>query len=143
TPERAVAGGPRAARRLSRRPRRPGVGAPDGAGSRPRRSGLVTRVKHAAGDTFRSLRSRNFRLFFGGQLISQVGNWLTMIAQTLLVLSLTGNGLAVGLLVGCQFFPVLAFGAFTGLIADRSDKRKLLLIVQVFAMAQSFTLAAL
>jgi MFS family permease len=103
----------------------------------------MMRIRRVARDTFRSLDSRNFRLFFGGQLISQVGNWLTMIAQTLLVLHLTGNGLAVGVLVGCQFLPVLLLGAWAGLVADRSDKRRLLLIVQVFAMAQSFTMATL
>jgi MFS family permease len=103
----------------------------------------MMRIRRVARDTFRSLEIRNFRLFFGGQLISQVGNWLTMIAQTLLVLHLTGNGLAVGVLVGCQFLPVLVLGAWAGLVADRSDKRRLLLIVQVFAMAQSFTLATL
>jgi MFS family permease len=93
--------------------------------------------------TFRSLRNRNFRLFFGGQLISQVGNWLTMIAQTLLVLKLTDGGLALGILTACQFAPLLLLGAWTGLVADRSDKRKLLLVVQTLAMAQSFVLAAL
>ena len=86
---------------------------------------------------------RNFRLFFAGQFISQVGNWLTLVGQTLLVLKLTGNGVAVGLLVACQFLPVLVLGAWSGLVADRSDKRKLLLIVQSFAMLQSFVLAAL
>jgi MFS family permease len=94
-------------------------------------------------NTFRSLRVRNFRLFFGGQLISQVGNWLTMIAQTLLVLKLTDGGLALGILTACQFAPLLLLGAWSGLVADRSDKRKLLLIVQTLAMAQSFALAAL
>ena len=94
-------------------------------------------------NTFRSLRSRNFRLFFGGQLISQVGNWLTMIAQTLLVLKLTRDGLALGILTACQFGPLLLLGAWAGLVADRSDKRKLLLVVQTLAMAQSFVLAAL
>src|SRR3954462_11209537 len=94
-------------------------------------------------DTFRSLSIRNFRLFFTGQLISQVGNWLTMITQTLLVLHLTDSGVAVGILAACQFLPVLLLGAWTGLVADRSDKRKLLLIVQTFAMIQSFTLAPL
>jgi MFS family permease len=93
--------------------------------------------------TFRSLRVRNFRLFFGGQLISQVGNWLTMVAQALLVLSLAGNGFAVGLLTAFQFGPVLILGAWAGLIADRSDKRKLLIVVQTIAMLQSFALAAL
>lgn len=94
-------------------------------------------------ETFRSLRVRNFRLFFSGQLISQVGNWLTLIAQTLLVLHLTGSGLAIGLLTGFQFAPVLLLGPWAGLIADRSDKRKLLLIVQSLAMLQSFTLGAI
>jgi MFS family permease len=92
---------------------------------------------------FRSLRTRNFRLFFGGQLISQVGNWLTMVAQALLVLSLTGNGFAVGVLTAFQFGPVLVLGAWAGLIADRSDKRRLLIGIQTIAMLQSFALAAL
>jgi MFS family permease len=95
------------------------------------------------GSTFRSLRHRNFRLFFGGQLISQIGNWLTLLAQVLLVLELTDNGLAIGVLTACQFLPVLLFGPWAGLIADRSDKRHLLLVTQSFAMLQSFALAAL
>lgn len=93
--------------------------------------------------TFRSLEARNFRLFFGGQLISQIGNWMTMVAQTLLVLHLTGDGLAVGILTACQFAPVLLVGAWAGLVADRTDKRRLLVIVQLFAMIQSFVLAGL
>ena len=96
-----------------------------------------------SGETFHSLRVRNFRLFFTGQLISQVGNWLTLIAQTLLVLKLTDSGFALGLLAAAQFGPVLFIGAFAGLVADRSDKRRLLLWVQTFAMVQSFALAAL
>ena len=103
----------------------------------------MTRLRLATSDTFRSLHIRNFRLFFSGQLVSQIGNWLTLIAQTLLVLKLTDSGIALGLLAAAQFGPVLLFGAFAGLIADRSDKRKLLLLVQTFAMGQSFALAAL
>jgi MFS family permease len=89
------------------------------------------------------LHVRNFRLFFSGQLISQVGNWLTLIAQTLLVLKLTDSGIALGALAVAQFGPVLIMGPWAGLVADRSDKRKLLLIVQSIAMLQSFALAAL
>ncbi len=75
-------------------------------------------------ETLRSFRIRNFRLFFGGQLVSQIGNWLTLIAQSLLVLHLTdNNAVAVGVLAACQFLPVLVLGAWTGLVADRSDKR--------------------
>jgi len=103
----------------------------------------VTRVRTAVDETFRSLRVRNFRLFFTGQLISQVGNWLTLVAQTLLVLKLTDNGVALGALAAAQFGPVLLLGPWAGLIADRSDKRRLLLVVQTIAMAQSFTLAVL
>jgi len=103
----------------------------------------VPRLRRVSGETFHSLRTRNFRLFFTGQLISQVGNWLTLIAQTLLVLQLTDSGFALGLLAAAQFGPVLFFGAFAGLVADRSDKRRLLLWVQTFAMFQSFALAAL
>ncbi len=91
---------------------------------------------------FRSFSSRNFRLFFVGQSISQTGNWLTMIAQTLLVLGRTDdNGVAVGVLTACQFLPVLLLGAWAGLVADRSDKRRLLLLVQSAAMAKSLVLA--
>lgn len=101
------------------------------------------RLSTAMTETFRSMHVRNFRLFFAGQLISQVGNWLTLIAQTLLVLHLTDSGLAVGLLAACQFLPVLLLGAWAGLVADRRDKRTLLMVVQTFAMLQSFALAAL
>ncbi|MGZ4729105.1 MAG: MFS transporter [Acidimicrobiales bacterium] len=101
------------------------------------------RLARFGGSTFSSLKYRNFRLFFSGQIISQVGNWLTLVAQTLLVLKLTNSGFMVGLLTACQFAPVLLFGAWAGLIADRSDKRKLLMIVQALAMVQSFALAAL
>jgi MFS family permease len=103
----------------------------------------MTRLRLATSDTFRSLTIRNFRLFFTGQLISQIGNWLQLIAQTLLVLELTDSGVALGLLAAAQFGPVLVFGAFAGLVADRSDKRRLLLGIQTFAMFQSFALAAL
>ena len=103
----------------------------------------MTRLRLATADTFRSLRIRAFRLFFTGQLISQVGNWLTLIAQALLVLELTDSGVALGLLAAAQFGPVLLFGGYAGLIADRIDKRRLLLVVQTLAMVQSFVLAGL
>jgi MFS family permease len=101
----------------------------------------MTRLRLASDETFKSLSIRNFRLFFVGQSISQIGNWLTLIAQALLVLQLTDSGVALGLLAAAQFGPVLLFGAFAGLIADRRDKRTLLITVQAFAMAQSFVLA--
>lgn len=104
---------------------------------------MPLRSRRSGRRTFRSLRQRNFRLFFMGQLVSQVGTWLTMIALTLLVLSLTHSGVAIGLLAACQFLPVLLFGAYGGLVADRSDKRRLLVITQTLEMGQSALLAAL
>ena len=101
------------------------------------------RVTGAVRTTFRSLSVRNFRLFFFGQLISQIGTWLTQIALTLLVLHLTRSGVAIGILVACQFGPVLFLGAYGGVVADRADKRRLLLVTQSLQMVQSFCLAAL
>lgn len=92
--------------------------------------------------TFRSLRHRNFRLFFSGQLISQTGTWLTTIAQTLLVLSMTSSGLTLGLLLAAQFGPVLVLGAWAGAVVDRVDKRRLLIRLQALAMVQSLLLGA-
>lgn len=91
--------------------------------------------------TFLSLRNRNFRLFFIGHLISNTGNWLTNVALTLLVLSLTDNGLAVGILAACQYGPVFFLSAWAGAVADRSDKRKFLFVTQSLEMLQSFSLA--
>lgn len=101
------------------------------------------RLKAAAGRTFQSLKHRNFRLYFIGQTISNTGNWLTTIALTLLVLKLTGSGLAVGLMAAAQFGPLLVLSPLGGAIADRSDKRRLLFVTQTLEMLQSFGLAAL
>ncbi len=101
------------------------------------------RVRRAAQRTFLSLRHRNFRLFFYGQLVSNTGNWLTNVALTLLVLHLTGSGLAVGLLTAAQFGPILLLSAWAGAIADRSNKRKLLFVTQSVEMCQSAALAVL
>jgi MFS family permease len=104
---------------------------------------VIHRPSLSASRTFESLKVRNFRLFFVGQFISQAGTWLTTVALTLLVLHRTNSGFAVGVLVACQFAPVLVLGAWGGVVADRSDKRRLLLVTQTLEMFQSFTLAAL
>ncbi len=93
--------------------------------------------------TLSSFRSRNFRLFFIGQTVSNTGNWLTMVALTLLVLHRTDSGVAVGVLSACQFGPILLLSAWAGVIVDRTDKRKLLVVTQTLEMSQSFALAAL
>ena len=103
---------------------------------------MTERLGTAARDTFRSLHVRNFRLFFTGQLVSQTGTWLTSVALTLLVLDMTGSGVAIGVLTACLFGPVLVLGAWAGSVADRSDKRRLLIRTQAAAMVQSLVLAA-
>ena len=103
----------------------------------------MTRLRLLTGETFASMRIRNFRLFFGGQIISQTGTWMSMVAQTLLVLHLTNSGVALGFLAAAHFGPVLLLGAWAGVVADRSDKRRLLVIVQGLAMLQSFVMAGL
>ncbi|MDQ3354726.1 MAG: MFS transporter [Actinomycetota bacterium] len=92
---------------------------------------------------FRSLRVRNFRLFFLGQSVSQAGTWVQMIAQTLLVLKLTNSGVALGLVTACQFLPILLLGPWAGLVADRVDKRRLMLATQSTMMVLAFTLGLL
>jgi MFS family permease len=104
---------------------------------------LSSRAGSSLRTTFLSLRNRNFRLFFIGHLISNTGNWLTNVALTLLILSLTDNGLAVGILAACQYGPVFFLSAWAGAVADRSDKRRFLFITQSLSMVQSFALAVL
>ena len=99
--------------------------------------------RRLAHNSFSALHTRNFRLFFIGQLISNSGNWLTTVALTLLVLHRTGSGVYVGLIAACQYGPVLLLTAWGGLVADRSNKRNLLFVTQSMEMAESFVLAFL
>ena len=90
----------------------------------------MTRVERATRATFRSLRSRNYRLYFAGQIVSVSGTWMQGVAQGWLVLQLTGSGTWLGLVTGLQFLPMLLAGPFGGLVADRVDKRRLMIITQ-------------
>jgi MFS family permease len=100
-------------------------------------------MKETIRKTFLSLRNRNYRLFSIGQTISNTGNWLTNIALTLLVLKITGSGFAIGIVSALQYGPILFLSTWSGAIADRSDKRRLLFWTQGFEMAQSAGLAVL
>ncbi|MFI6518573.1 MFS transporter [Spirillospora sp. NPDC050679] len=82
---------------------------------------------------FRSLRNRNYRLFAAGQVVSNTGTWMQRVAQDWLVLELAkGNGgTALGITTGLQFLPLLLFGLWGGVIADRYPKRRVLMITQV------------
>jgi MFS family permease len=83
---------------------------------------------------FASLRVRNYRLFASGQVVSLTGTWMQRVAQDWLVLNLSHNsGTAVGITTGLQFAPVLLFGLYGGLIADRYNKRRVLILTQITA----------
>src|SRR5207245_5624105 len=77
---------------------------------------------------FRSLRVRNYRLYFRGQLVSSVGTWVQTVAQGWLVLRLShNNGSSLGIVVSLQYIPMLVMGAWAGVLADRMSKRNLLI----------------
>jgi MFS family permease len=100
-------------------------------------------VTEALGRSFASLSIPNFRRYFTGQLVSLSGNWMQTIAEIWLILSLTGSGLAVGFTTALQFLPMLIFGAWGGLIADRVPKRRLLLLTQGLHMIAPLTMLVL
>ncbi|WP_103502837.1 MFS transporter [Streptomyces sp. SM14] len=93
--------------------------------------------------TFGSLKIRNYRIFFAGAVVSNTGTWMQRIAQDWLVHTLTGSAAAVGATIALQFLPMLLFGLYGGVLADRLDKRKLLICTQSAMGLTGLTLAAL
>ncbi|ARP74264.1 MFS transporter [Streptomyces pluripotens] len=92
---------------------------------------------------FSSLKIRNYRLFFIGQVVSNTGTWMQRIAQDWLVLSLTGSSAAVGITTALQFLPMLLFGLYGGVLVDRLPKRPTLLVTQSAMAVTGLTLAFL
>jgi MFS family permease len=89
----------------------------------------------------RSLRHRNFRLFFSGQLVSLVGTWMQSVALSWLVYRLTGKATLLGLVVFATQSPIFLFGSLGGVLADRVDPRRLLVATQAIQMGQALLLA--
>jgi MFS family permease len=87
-------------------------------------------VSAAVRRSFGSLSVPNYRRYFAGQVVSLSGNWMQTVAALWLILELTGSGVAVGLTTALQFLPMLLFGAWGGLLADRFPKRRLLIVTQ-------------
>ncbi len=105
---------------------------------------LASRVGSIASTrTFSAFRHRNYRLFFLGQTISLSGTWLQWVAQGWLIYELTKSPLALGIVGFATRMPVLGFALLAGVIADRMDKRKILVLTQSVAMLQALTLALL
>jgi len=92
---------------------------------------------------FSALAVRNFRLYFAGQAISVSGTWMQRIAQSWLVLELTGSGVAVGGVTALQFLPILLIAPVGGLLADRMDKRRVMYVTQTLAGLIALTLGVL
>ncbi len=93
--------------------------------------------------TFRALRLYTYRRFFISPVVSMSGTWMQSVAQSWLVLQITGSGVDLGITVGLQFGPVLVLGAWAGALADRIDKRRLLMATQTAAALFALILAAL
>ncbi|WP_052849111.1 MFS transporter [Streptomyces avicenniae] len=93
--------------------------------------------------TFSSFRVRNYRIHYLGSAVSNIGTWMQRIAQDWLVHELTGSAAAVGITMALQFLPMLLFGLYGGVLADRLDKRRLLLGTQFALGITGLTLAVL
>jgi MFS family permease len=92
--------------------------------------------------TFLSLRKhRNYRLFFSGQIVSVSGTWMQNVAMYWFVLTLTHSALAIGILSFCRFGPFTIFGLFAGVVADRFDNRRTVILTQSVQMVLSAALA--
>lgn len=94
-------------------------------------------------NTFRALKHRNFQLFFAGQFISLTGTWMQSVAQSWLVYRLTGSVLLLGLIGFASQIPVFFIAPFGGVVADRYNRQKILVITQTCAMLTAFVLAFL
>ena len=102
-----------------------------------------TPFRAKAGEALRALRHRNFRLFFGGQAISLVGTWMQTVAESWLVYRLTGSEALLGFVGFAGQVPVFLLAPFGGELADRYDRRSILVGTQVSAMLLAMTLAIL
>ncbi|MHA6249667.1 MFS transporter [Pontibacter sp. CAU 1760] len=95
------------------------------------------------GDMFRALRSRNYKLFFVGQGISLIGTWMQQVALSWLVYRLTDSVFLLGAVTFSSQIPSFLLGPFAGVLADKFNRHKVLLLTQTLSMVQAFTLAAL
>ena len=93
--------------------------------------------------TFRSLQHHNYRLFFAGSLFSNTGTWIQRVGQDWLTLELTHSPTALGIVTGLQFAPALLFSLHGGSLADRTDKRRLLVVTNWVSLAAAAALGVL
>ena len=103
----------------------------------------MTRVRRAGRTTFAALSVPNYRRYVGGQAISLIGTWMQMTAQAWLVLSLTHSSTALGVIIALQTLPVLLLAPYGGVLADRVDKRKMMVGLQTAMGVQALILGLL
>jgi MFS family permease len=103
----------------------------------------VTRVVRAGRITFAALAVRNYRRYYGGQAISLMGTWMQMTAQGWLVLTLTHSSTALGVIIALQTLPVLLLTPYGGVLADRGDKRRMMVALQSAMGVQALFLGLL
>jgi MFS family permease len=103
----------------------------------------LTRVIRAGRITFAALAVPNYRRYYGGQAISLIGTWMQMTAQSWLVLTLTHSSTKLGVIIALQTLPVLLLGPYGGVIADRVDKRRLMIALQSAMGVQALILGLL
>src|SRR4051794_18396850 len=103
----------------------------------------MTRLRLLGRDTFSALRIPNYRRYYVGQAVSMTGTWMQMIAQSWLVLQLTHSSVQLGVIVALQALPVLLLGPYGGVIADRVNKRRLMVVLQSLMGIQALVLGIL
>jgi MFS family permease len=103
----------------------------------------MTRLKDVGRVTFAALAIPNYRRYIAGQSVSLIGTWMQMAAQSWLVLTLTHSATTLGVIVGLQTLPVLLLGPYGGVIADRVDKRRLMVALQIAMGVQALVLGVL
>ncbi|MDX6470208.1 MAG: hypothetical protein QOF75_2011, partial [Gaiellaceae bacterium] len=103
----------------------------------------MTRLRAAGRLTFAAMEVPNYRRYVSGQSVSLVGTWMQMIAQSWLVLTLTHSSIALGAIIAVQTLPVLVLGPYGGVIADRVDKRRLMVALQALMGVQALVLGVL
>src|SRR5205814_3981925 len=94
-------------------------------------------------NAFRALRHRNFQLFFAGQLISLIGTWMDTIAESWLVYRLTGSPVLLGMVSFAGQIPVFLIAPFGGVVADRLNRHRIIIVTQALSMVFAFALAVL
>src|SRR5262245_36991975 len=120
------------------------AGAGDAAGGRPDPGEAQSGLARGAAGMFRSLRNRNYRLFASGQAVSNIGTWMQRVGQDWLLLQRThGSGIALGVNTALQFLPLLLFGLWGGVIADRYRMCRVLLATQTAMGTQALVLGVL